>query len=71
MAFEKGTVDAIVFGHSHSPFLEWREGILLFNPGSATDKRRELKYSMGLLKIESSKITAEHIFFKTVLRAKL
>ncbi|WP_434512623.1 metallophosphoesterase family protein [Desulfitobacterium sp. AusDCA] len=63
LAFEKGTVDAIVFGHSHSPFLEWREGILLFNPGSATDKRRELKYSMGLLKIESSKITAEHIFF--------
>lgn len=62
-AFEKGTVDAIVFGHSHSPYLEWREGILLFNPGSPTDKRRELKYSMGLLKIEGSKIQAEHLFF--------
>lgn len=62
-AFEKGTVDVIVFGHSHAPFLERRDGILLFNPGSPTDKRRELKYSMGLLKIEGSEIQAEHLFF--------
>lgn len=63
LAFEKDSVDAIVFGHSHSPYLERREGIFLFNPGSPTDKRRELNCSMGLLKIESSKIQAEHIFF--------
>lgn len=62
-AFDKGTVDVIVFGHSHSPYLEWREGILLFNPGSPTDKRRELKYSMGLLKIESTGIQAKHLYF--------
>ncbi|AHF06716.1 metallophosphoesterase family protein [Desulfitobacterium metallireducens] len=62
-AFDKSEVDIIVFGHSHTPYLQWQEGILLFNPGSATDKRRELKYSMGLLKIESIGIEAKHLYF--------
>jgi len=62
-AFPKGTVDVIVFGHSHSPYIEWREGILLFNPGSPTAKRRELKYSIGLLKIDNTGIQAKHLYF--------
>ncbi|MBI4733967.1 MAG: metallophosphoesterase family protein, partial [Rubrobacteridae bacterium] len=32
-------VDAIVFGHSHQSFVGNKEGILLLNPGSPTDKR--------------------------------
>ncbi len=30
-------VDAIIFGHTHQPFNEKRNGILFFNPGSPTD----------------------------------
>jgi hypothetical protein len=45
-------VDVIVFGHSHSPVNEVREGILFFNPGSPTDKIFAKYKSYGLLTID-------------------
>lgn len=60
--FKEESVDAVIFGHSHTPYLEWENDILLFNPGSPTDKRREPKYSIGILEIEGKKIKARHIF---------
>ncbi|KJR47866.1 putative phosphoesterase [Desulfosporosinus sp. I2] len=62
-AFEDSPVDLIVFGHSHVPFMEWRNGILLFNPGSPTDKRRERHYSLGLLNIQQGQVNAKHLYF--------
>jgi len=62
-AFQDTAVNVIVFGHSHIPFMEWKEGILLFNPGSPTDKRRETHYSMGLLEIEQGQVKAKHLYF--------
>lgn len=62
-AFLEAKVDIIVFGHSHAPFMEWRNGILLFNPGSPTDKRREENYSFGLLDIEQGQVKARHVYF--------
>lgn len=62
-AFEDSPVDLIVFGHSHVPFMEWRNGILMFNPGSPTDKRREPQYSFGLLDIRQGKVQAKHLYF--------
>lgn len=62
-SFEPNSVDLIVFGHSHSPYKERHGGILLFNPGSPTDKRREAQYSIGLIEIHGSEFEAEHIFF--------
>lgn len=56
-------VNLIVFGHSHSPYMEWRNGILLFNPGSPTDKRREQYFSFGLIDILEDQIQAQHIYF--------
>ncbi|MCZ8521541.1 MULTISPECIES: metallophosphoesterase family protein [Paenibacillus] len=41
--------DVILFGHSHAPYHEVRDGQLLFNPGSPTDKRRQPQYSYGIL----------------------
>jgi uncharacterized protein len=38
VAKEFKNVDIIVFGHSHKPMNEKKNGILFFNPGSATDK---------------------------------
>ncbi|HWF74636.1 MAG TPA: metallophosphoesterase family protein [Solirubrobacteraceae bacterium] len=41
--------DAVIFGHSHIPLHETdTDGFQLFNPGSATDKRRQPKHTMGL-----------------------
>ena len=42
----------VVYGHSHIPWNEDRNGLLLFNPGSATDRRRQERCSVGLLNID-------------------
>lgn len=49
----------VVFGHSHLPVNEDAEGLLLFNPGSPTWKRRAPFCSMGLLWIEGSSVEGE------------
>lgn len=50
-AFAGAKVDAVVFGHSHSPYCAREGSLLLFNPGSPTDKRREARPSYGLLRV--------------------
>lgn len=62
-AFANERVNAVVFGHSHIPHMEWKNGMLLFNPGSPWDKRRQPRYSFGILKTEGNRIEAEHVFF--------
>ena len=42
----------VVYGHSHIPWNEDRNGLLLFNPGSATDRRKQARCSMGLLHVD-------------------
>ncbi|MCX5858935.1 MAG: metallophosphoesterase family protein [Proteobacteria bacterium] len=47
-------VDAILFGHTHAPFAETRDGIFFFNPGSPTDRRFAPYNSLGILIIDSN-----------------
>lgn len=49
--------DAVVFGHSHIPTISVEEGLLLFNPGSATDKRRQPHHTMGTLVVARGSIS--------------
>ncbi|MDQ3982948.1 MAG: metallophosphatase family protein [Actinomycetota bacterium] len=49
----------VVFGHSHIPWNEDERGLLLFNPGSATWKRRAPFTSMGLLWVEDGAVEGE------------
>ena len=51
--------DAAVFGHSHIPLHEVREGFQIFNPGSPTDCRRQPRHTMGLARVESGSIAFE------------
>ncbi|GIP33157.1 metallophosphoesterase family protein [Paenibacillus sp. J2TS4] len=62
-AFQDESVDAIIFGHSHVPLNIRHEGVLLFNPGSPTDKRRQPLYSFGKMTL-GEELTAEHVFFE-------
>ncbi|MCX7708753.1 MAG: metallophosphatase family protein [Clostridia bacterium] len=62
-AFNGEPVHCIIFGHSHIPFSEWIEGVLYFNPGSPTDKRREANYSYGILEIHKDNIEASIKYF--------
>jgi len=42
----------VVYGHSHIPYNQEHDGQLLFNPGSATDRRRQARCSIGLLHVD-------------------
>jgi putative phosphoesterase len=46
------TARVVVFGHSHTPYNQEHDGQLLFNPGSATDRRRQPTCSIGMLYID-------------------
>ena len=54
-------VRVAVFGHSHKPLLEERRGVLFFNPGAAGPRRFSLPVTVGLLRIESAGVYAEHV----------
>ncbi len=49
-AFKEDKPDIIVFGHSHKSMNEFIDGILFFNPGSATDLTAEYN-SYGIIEI--------------------
>ncbi|MGH2750006.1 MAG: metallophosphoesterase family protein [Actinomycetota bacterium] len=49
----------VIFGHSHMPFNEDLDGLLLFNPGSPTWKRKAPFTSMGLLWIDDGEVEGE------------
>ena len=49
----------VVFGHSHIPWLEDEEGLLMLNPGSPTDRRRQPEHTLALLWAENAEVRAE------------
>jgi putative phosphoesterase len=51
--------DAVVFGHSHMPLHEERDGFQIFNPGSPTERRRSPGHSMGLARVENGTLSLE------------
>lgn len=52
---------AVIFGHSHVPSQEMKNGVLYFNPGSAGPKRFKLPITVGRLFVEDSKLRGEII----------
>jgi hypothetical protein len=52
---------AVVFGHSHIPLREERDGFQIFNPGSPTDRRRQPRHTMGIARVDDARIAFEHV----------
>ena len=52
---------AVIYGHSHVPKIETRNGVLYFNPGSAGPRRFKLPVSVGKLILENGEVKAEII----------
>jgi putative phosphoesterase len=50
---------AVIYGHSHEPASEVRNGVLYFNPGSAGPRRFKLPVTVGKLVVESGKIRSQ------------
>jgi predicted phosphodiesterase len=48
-----------MFGHSHMPLHESDDGFQIFNPGSATQRRRAPRHTMGIAHIEDVRIRFE------------
>jgi putative phosphoesterase len=51
---------AVIFGHSHIPLHESApDGFQIFNPGSATERRRALHHTMGMARVERGRVSFE------------
>ena len=48
--------DAVVFGHSHIPLHDERDGFQIFNPGSPTDRRRQPRHTMGVAEVSGGEV---------------
>ncbi len=49
---------AVIFGHSHKPSIETRNGVLFLNPGSAGPRRFSLPITLAHLDLEGNQATA-------------
>jgi putative phosphoesterase len=56
--------DAVVYGHSHIPAHEERDGFQIFNPGSPTERRSAPHHTMGLATIEDGRVRIAIVVFE-------
>jgi uncharacterized protein len=52
-------IQVVISGHSHKPQVEWKKGVLYFNPGSAGPRRFSLPVSVGYLHLREEVIEPE------------
>lgn len=50
---------AVIFGHSHKPSMETRDGVLFINPGSAGPRRFKLPVTVARLHVTGTRIRPE------------
>lgn len=50
---------AVVFGHSHRPSIETRDGVLYLNPGAAGPRRFRLPVTLARVTVSGRKLTPE------------
>jgi uncharacterized protein len=54
-------ISAVVYGHSHKPSIEERDGILFLNPGSAGPRRFRLPVTVARLSASDGRLAARII----------
>jgi uncharacterized protein len=52
---------AVIYGHSHKPSIEWRDGVLYLNPGSAGPRRFKLPVTVARLHVTGRSLRPEII----------
>ena len=50
---------AVVFGHSHQPAIETRDGVLYLNPGAAGPRRFKLPVTVARVRVEGREVVPE------------
>jgi|SRR5215472_13121022 len=56
---EAASFSAVIYGHSHVPKIEQKNGVLYFNPGSAGPRRFKLPVTVGKLMVDGRNVHAE------------
>jgi putative phosphoesterase len=54
-------IAAVIYGHSHKPSIEWKKGVLFFNPGAAGARRFSLPVSLGVLEVTAQGVVPKLI----------
>ena len=62
--FRGVALDCLVYGHSHLPMCRHENGLLLFNPGSATAPRGGAPASIGVLEVEQGRVSGRIVEVK-------
>lgn len=52
---------AVIYGHSHKAVIDWKDGVLFFNPGSAGPRRFSLPVTVGKIEIVNGELRPEII----------
>jgi uncharacterized protein len=55
---------AVVYGHSHKPSIEMRDGVLFLNPGSAGPRRFKLPVSIARVGVSGQQLRPEIVELK-------
>lgn len=50
------SIAAVIYGHSHRPAIDWKDGVLYFNPGSVGPRRFRLPITVGILECTGEQI---------------
>jgi len=61
---EAAGISVVIYGHSHQPKIEEKNGVLFFNPGSAGPRRFRLPVSIGMLEINAGNIQEQLVELK-------
>jgi hypothetical protein len=56
---------AVVYGHSHKPSIETRDGVLWLNPGSAGPRRFTLPITVARVRVAGGKLHPEIVALDT------
>lgn len=56
---EAAGINVVIYGHSHVPKIDTRNGVLYFNPGSAGPRRFRLPITVGKLTLERGNVRGE------------
>jgi len=52
-------IGVVIYGHSHKPEQQMKDGVLYFNPGSAGPRRFKLPVTVGRLAVEGGTVRGE------------
>ena len=58
---EAANFAAVIYGHSHVPKAETKNGVLYFNPGSAGPRRFRLPVTLGKIVLQGSTLSSQII----------